>query len=209
MLGWNILYPCKPKDSGLYRPNLLSQWRQDVKPESWAENNPLVKAVLSIHLWKKRSFLYTPRLPTPCTWAFKHIHSLYRQTHTYTNIQECFAWIWHPCIDVRPPAPSVLSVSVCDGDCGVCVCVEFCCSAVMWVCAHHVQYRLNVCVFVCVCQHTSVCICRSFVNVCVCVCATHAADTLQHLGRSLRRLGNGWSGNTRRASSLWKNRGRG
>lgn len=41
-----------------------------------------------------------------------------------------------------------------------------------------------------------VCIC------CVCVCITHAANTLQHLGRSLRPLGNDWSGNTHLASGL-------
>jgi len=34
------------------------------------------------------------------------------------------------------------------------------------------------------------------------VCVTHAADTLQNLGRSLRRLGNGLSGNTHLASGL-------
>lgn len=160
--------------SGLYGQNLLSQWRQDVKPEAWAENNPLVKAVRSIHLWTRKKAFCTPPDSQPPAPGHLNTHTLTVQTHTHTHtsthIQECFAWIWDPHIDVRPPAPSVLSASVCDGDCSVCMCVEFC-----W-------------------------------DVCVCVCATHAANTLQHLGRSLHRLGNGWSENTHLASSLLKDR---
>lgn len=140
---------CKPKGSGLYEQNLLSQWRQDVKPESWAENNPLVKAVLSIHLWKKKPFLHTPRLPTPCTWAFKHTYTHCTDTHLHT-----------------PPGTLCLnltSVHWCPPT------IPFCPFCI------RVWRRLYVCCVLlrCVCSAGSMCVCIClFICKCVCVSLT-------------------------------------
>lgn len=179
------------KGSQLYRLNPLSQWRQDVKPESWAENNPLVKAVLSIYLWKKSS-LNTPRLPTPCTWAFKHTYAFCTDTHlrTYPGMFYLNLTSMHWCPPTLPFCPFCER----DRNCGVCL-LHF---AEMCVLAHHGSCRLNACL--CVCLRPPAFAILSQMP----ACATYAADTLRHLGHSLRRLGNGWSGNTHLASSLWK-----
>lgn len=155
-------YPCKLKGSELYRLNSLSQWRQDVKPESWAENNPLVKAVLSIHLWKKA--LWTPPDSQPAAPGHLNTHTLSVQTHTYTHIQECFAWIWHPCIDVRPPSPSVLSVCARETVGRVLHFAEMCVSARHWLC------RLNVCLCVCLRLPAHVCVRLPFFRKNACAC---------------------------------------
>lgn len=107
MHGWNI---SKLKGSELYRLNSLSQWRQDVKPESWAENNPLVKAVLSIHLWKKKLSEH-PQTPNPLHLGIQtHIRSLYRHTLTHTSRNALLESDIRALTSAHPPLMSFLCV---------------------------------------------------------------------------------------------------
>lgn len=152
--------PCKPKGSGLYEQNLISKWRcvkEDVKPESRAENNPLVKVVLSIHLWKKKAFC-TP--PDSQPHAPGHLNT---RTHTHTHLSRnallesdirALMSAHHPLLSFLYP---------CVMETVRCVCVL--CSVEMCVCI-----PIAGSVKVCLCHFT--CLCAFVVQLCVCLSLT-------------------------------------
>lgn len=137
-----------------------------MKPESWAENNALVKAVLSIPLWKKQQLSAHPQTPNPMHLGiYTHMHTLYRHLHTPSGTLRLNLTSVHwypPTIPFCPFYPHVMETVVC----AVLFASVWLSNVSLHVCVHCVFLRQ--CVYVCVCVSlTQQILCSILVIVCV------------------------------------------